>query len=400
MRKRCARADASTDSPSLRLRSSPPRSSRFPGATHVEASGRIAPQRWARVHSEAPGVVREVTRTSGDAVEEGDVIAVLDSDEQRDALEAARLALARERQKLADLELRLRENAILREGADARRRIREGTGGRRGAHRWLPARGARSDRGRGARRRARFHNRSARRALDESQRACGSRVRGRGSVPESAGREWRAIPNAPPRSPTTSPRSPAPRPAGSSGPSSRTCASPTSLADHSMEEILDEARARDAGPPRVRGAPRADRSARARDHANSRMASARSREAPGPCWAPARSRASACAVPRRAGGSSQTSPSASRRSAPVSRARSPRPSSPFAPPSATRARRRSARPIRGTLAGEALARFDAVGANTSVGVVEDANRLVLKVRVDESRRAPDRGRSGGRCPRT
>ena len=91
----------------------------FPWRASVEASGRIAPQRWARVHSEAPGVVRQVIHTPGDAVEEGDIIAVLDFDEQRDALEAAHLALTRERQKLADLELRLRENAILREGADA-----------------------------------------------------------------------------------------------------------------------------------------------------------------------------------------------------------------------------------------------------------------------------------------
>jgi len=91
----------------------------IPWRDHVTASGRVAPQRWARVHSEAPGVVREVARTIGQSVEEGEVIAVLDYDEQRDALEAARLALARERQKLADLELRLRENAIQREGADA-----------------------------------------------------------------------------------------------------------------------------------------------------------------------------------------------------------------------------------------------------------------------------------------
>lgn len=91
----------------------------IPWRQHVKASGRIAPQRWARVHSEAPGVVREVRHTTGDAIEQGEVIAVLDYDDQRDALEAARLALTRERQKLADLELRLRENAIQREGADA-----------------------------------------------------------------------------------------------------------------------------------------------------------------------------------------------------------------------------------------------------------------------------------------
>jgi multidrug resistance efflux pump len=91
----------------------------FPWSDHVKASGRIAPQHWARVHAEAPGVVREVTHTPGDVIEQGEVIAVLDYDDQRDALEAARLAVAREREKLADLDLRLRENAIQREGADA-----------------------------------------------------------------------------------------------------------------------------------------------------------------------------------------------------------------------------------------------------------------------------------------
>ena len=84
----------------------------------VDVSGRVAPARWARVRSEVPGVVREVKRTTGDAVREGDVIALLDSDEQRDALEAARLALTRERQKLADLELRLQQNRIVEGGSD------------------------------------------------------------------------------------------------------------------------------------------------------------------------------------------------------------------------------------------------------------------------------------------
>jgi multidrug resistance efflux pump len=90
-----------------------------PWSESVELSGRVAPARWARVRSEATGVVREARRRSGDPVQEGDVIAVLDSNEQRDAVEGARLALTRERQKLADVELRLRENSILREGADA-----------------------------------------------------------------------------------------------------------------------------------------------------------------------------------------------------------------------------------------------------------------------------------------
>jgi multidrug resistance efflux pump len=90
-----------------------------PFSDHVKASGRVAPQRWAQVRSEVPGVVQEATHANGDVVEEGAVIAVLDSDEQRDAVEAARLALPRERQKLADLELRQRENTIQREGADA-----------------------------------------------------------------------------------------------------------------------------------------------------------------------------------------------------------------------------------------------------------------------------------------
>jgi multidrug efflux pump subunit AcrA (membrane-fusion protein) len=91
----------------------------IPWSESIELSGRVAPARWARVRSEAPGVVREVRRRSGDPVQEGDVIAVLDSDEQRDAVEGARLALTREHQKLADLELRLRESSILREGGDA-----------------------------------------------------------------------------------------------------------------------------------------------------------------------------------------------------------------------------------------------------------------------------------------
>src|SRR6185295_19119586 len=90
-----------------------------PWRESITMSGRVAPARWARVRSEVPGLVREVKRRGGEPVQEGDVIAVLDSDEQRDALEGARLALTRERQKLADLELRLRENAILRGGADA-----------------------------------------------------------------------------------------------------------------------------------------------------------------------------------------------------------------------------------------------------------------------------------------
>ena len=91
----------------------------IPFSDHVKASGRVAPQRWAQVRSEVPGVVHEARHTNGDVVEEGAVIAVLDFDEQRDAVEAARLALPRERQKLADLELRQRENTIQREGADA-----------------------------------------------------------------------------------------------------------------------------------------------------------------------------------------------------------------------------------------------------------------------------------------
>src|SRR5262249_10456583 len=41
-------------------------------------------------------------------------------------------------------------------------------------------------------------------------------------------------------------------------------------------------------------------------------------------------------------------------------------------------------PIRGRIAGTSLARFDPVSANTSLGVVEDASRLVLKVNVEEA----------------
>ena len=91
----------------------------MPWSQSIDVSGRVAPARWAKVRSEVSGVIREVKRKSGDAVQEGDVIAVLDSEEQRDALEGARLALTRERQKLADLELRLQQNRILRTGSDA-----------------------------------------------------------------------------------------------------------------------------------------------------------------------------------------------------------------------------------------------------------------------------------------
>jgi len=90
----------------------------MPWSQSIDVSGRVAPARWARVRSEASGVVRELKRKSGEVVQEGDVIAVLDSDAQRDALESARLALTRERQELADLELRLQQNRILRDGSD------------------------------------------------------------------------------------------------------------------------------------------------------------------------------------------------------------------------------------------------------------------------------------------
>ena len=84
----------------------------IPFSDHVKASGRVAPQRWAQVRSEVPGVVYEATHMNGDVVEEGAVIAVLDFDEQRDAVEAARLALPRERQKLADIELQGAEQRV------------------------------------------------------------------------------------------------------------------------------------------------------------------------------------------------------------------------------------------------------------------------------------------------
>jgi multidrug efflux pump subunit AcrA (membrane-fusion protein) len=41
-------------------------------------------------------------------------------------------------------------------------------------------------------------------------------------------------------------------------------------------------------------------------------------------------------------------------------------------------------PIRGTIAGTALDRFDAVSANASLGAVEDGSRLVLKVNVEDA----------------
>ena len=60
----------------------------IPWRDHVKASGRIAPQRWAQIRSKVPGVVHEAAHTNGDVVEEGAVIAVLDYDEQQDALVA------------------------------------------------------------------------------------------------------------------------------------------------------------------------------------------------------------------------------------------------------------------------------------------------------------------------
>ena len=172
----------------------------IPWSQSVGVSGRVAPAHWARVRSEVPGIVREVKHNGGDAVEEGDVIAVLDSNEQRDALEAARLALTRERQKLADLELRLRQNSILREGADAAVREAERravAAERRGRpHRGSAARGCRRARGR-----PRLHDQSA------GQLVVDGRTRRRRSTVSRCStrstRRWQATSSAPRWSPTT-----------------------------------------------------------------------------------------------------------------------------------------------------------------------------------------------------
>ena len=49
-----------------------------PWTRSIDASGRVAPARWAKVRSELSGVVREVKRKRGDVVQEGDVIAVIE----------------------------------------------------------------------------------------------------------------------------------------------------------------------------------------------------------------------------------------------------------------------------------------------------------------------------------
>ena len=189
-RRRSARGGAACSSPSARSAAAACALLALPWGESVDASGRVAPRRWARVRSEAPGVVREVRRRSGDLVQEGEVIAVLDSDEQRDALEGTRLALTRERQKLADLELRLRENADPPRG---RRRggPRGGAPGPRGdAHRGLAPRGARAGGRVGARGRPRLHDRGARTARDGPPGARGDAVARRGDPAARSRPPW------------------------------------------------------------------------------------------------------------------------------------------------------------------------------------------------------------------
>ena len=149
-----------------------------PWRESVEASGRIAPQRWARIRSEAPGVVREVMRKRATRWRRATSSPCSTPKSSATRSRAARLALARERQKLADLELRLRENAILREGAE-RVRIRGGD---------RPRRRRSASRARGSRRSSRSRRAcskacalsrpSARRARHGPRRARGTVFRG------------------------------------------------------------------------------------------------------------------------------------------------------------------------------------------------------------------------------
>jgi multidrug resistance efflux pump len=354
----------------------------FPWRASVEASGRIAPQRWARVHSEAPGVVREVMYTPGDAVEERDIIAVLDFDEQRDALEAAHLALTRERQKLADLELRLRENAILREGAEA---VAESAGRQAVA----------SERIEGSRLTALDQDADA--AL-ESMRGFAIEVRGQISKDRSARAEAAFVGENLHRNVRSAMARYSERATAVADHLAKVAGSEAgrqfrfeledvrfsyALADHSMEEILmkHELVAQGllaptvlralvleleretmqlshgfralAGSARVLLGSRAEQSERVRGAEESRRLLANESER------------------LEAERSSITSE--------IARAE-------LAVRTAERHQGKTAirAPIRGTLAGEPLSQFDRVGENTSVGVVEDVDRLVLKVHVEES----------------
>jgi len=354
----------------------------IPWRDHVKASGRIAPQRWARVHTEAPGVVREVTHAVGDPIEQGEVIAVLDFDEQRDALEAARLALSREHEKLTDLELRLRENAIQREGADAVAQLaREQVAAaqRIGGSRLAAldpiadtvlegvrgfANEARSElaknRGSGAENafKGEKRYREARDAMSRYSEGAAAVADHLAKVAGSeAGRQFRF--------------------------ELEDLRFAYDLADHSMEEILTKHELVQRGflAPVALREPCVELEREAMQLANSfRALSGNARTLLG---SPAEQSERVRAAEE---GRQLLASEAGRLEAERASVASDISAAELGVRAAERHEGKTVirAPIRGTLAGESLSRFDAVGANTSVGVVEDASRLVLKVHVDDA----------------
>jgi len=354
----------------------------FPWQAHVQASGRIAPERWARVHSEAPGVVREVTRKSGDAVEAGEVIAVLDYDEQRDALEAARLAAERERQKLADLDLRLHENAIQREGADAvvnlareRAAAAERIDGSRierldsfadatleGVRSFTTHVRAELSMNRSARAKADFNGEALyRKVRDASEGYSKYAATVADNLVEIGG----------------------PEPGRQFSSELEDLHFSYALADHSMEDILEKRALVKQGlvPAMVLRELNVQLEREALELAHGfRAVSGSARTLLG-------SRAEQNERVRGAEESRQLLASESERiEAQRAGVVSEIATADLAVRAAERHQGKTAirAPIRGTLAGESLSQFDAVSANTAVGTVEDTNRLVLKLRVNET----------------
>jgi multidrug resistance efflux pump len=354
----------------------------FPWRDHVKAGGRIAPQRWARVHSEAPGVVREVTHTTGDVIEQGEVIAVLDYDEQRDALEAARLALERERQKLADLELRQRENSIQREGADAVARSAQERaiaaqhidGSRLAALDPVADAALRGVRG-----------------FTIEVRAELSKKRSDPAQTEFTGEDlYRQVTDAMARYSelAAAVADQLVQVAGSAaGRQFRFQLEDLhfayDLADHSMQELLTKHQLMEQGfiAPVALRAPSIELEREAMELAHGfRALSGTARSVSG-------SPADQSERMRRAEESRRLLASESERlEAERASVESEIATAELAVRSAERHQGKTAirAPIRGTLAGEALSQFDVVSANASIGVVEDASRLVLKVLVDET----------------
>jgi multidrug resistance efflux pump len=354
----------------------------IPWRAHVEGSGRIAPERWARVHSEAPGVVREVTRKSGDVVEAGEVIAVLDFDEQRDALEAARFALARERQKLADLELRLSENAIQREGADAvvklareRAVAAEGIDGSRiealdpladatlkGVRRFTTQMRAELSMNRSARAAADFNGEDLYRKVRDASERYSERAAAVGAYlveiggPE-VGRQFNS--------------------------ELEDLHFAYVLADHSMEEILEKRALVKEGllPSMMLRELNVQLERETIELAHGFRALSGSARTLVGSRAEQNERVRGAEEGRRLLDSESERLEAQRASVASEIA--------TAELTVRAAERHEGKttiraPMRGTLAGESLSRFDAVTANTPVGVVEDSNRLVLKLRVEQS----------------